>query len=60
VRALTDRPFAVNLSAARPARADPARIARARELLAPFRAELGLRPNRPNRPNRRVSMNSSM
>jgi nitronate monooxygenase len=42
VRALTDRPFAVNLSAARPARADPARIARARELLAPFRAELGL------------------
>lgn len=47
VRALTDRPFAVNLSAARPARADPARIARARELLAPFRAELGLPPEPP-------------
>ncbi len=44
VRALTDRPFAVNLTAVAPARADPARIARAGELLAPYRAELGLPP----------------
>ncbi len=42
VRVLTDRPFAVNLSVAHPAKMDPARIARAQELLAPYRVELGL------------------
>ena len=42
VRALTDQPFAVNLSAAHPVKPDPARIARAQELLAPFRVELEL------------------
>ncbi|MFZ4790646.1 MAG: NAD(P)H-dependent flavin oxidoreductase [Candidatus Competibacteraceae bacterium] len=47
VRALTDRPFAVNLTAVTPARSDPARIARAGELLAPYRAELGLPPEPP-------------
>jgi nitronate monooxygenase len=50
VRALTDQPFAVNLSAAHPAKLDPVRIARARELLAPFRAELGLPPEPPPLP----------
>ena len=35
VRTLTDRPFAVNLSVAAPAKTDPAHIARASELLAP-------------------------
>ena len=50
VRALTDQPFAVNLSVAAPARADPVRIARARELLAPYRAELGLPPDPPEPP----------
>ncbi|HOW61607.1 MAG TPA: nitronate monooxygenase [Candidatus Contendobacter sp.] len=44
VRSLTDRPFAVNLSVAAPAKTDPAHIARASELLAPYRAELGLPP----------------
>lgn len=44
VRALTDRPFAVSLAANAPAKVDAARIARARELLAPYRAELGLSP----------------
>lgn len=42
VRALTDRPFAVSLAASPPARVDEKRIARARQLLAPYRAELGL------------------
>jgi nitronate monooxygenase len=50
MRALTDRPFAVNLAARGPSRADPARIARARELLAPYRAELGLSPEPPDLP----------
>ncbi len=50
VRALTDGPFAVNLTAVAPARADPARIARAGELLAPYRAELGLPPEPPSLP----------
>lgn len=50
VRALTDRPFAVNLASRGPSRADPARIARARELLAPYRAELGLSPESPDLP----------
>lgn len=50
VRALTDQPFAVNLSAAHPAKPDPVRIARAHELLAPFRAELGLPPEPPPLP----------
>ncbi|MBL8251950.1 MAG: nitronate monooxygenase, partial [Candidatus Competibacter sp.] len=44
VRALTDRPFAVNLAASAPAKRDQNRFARARELLAPYRAELGLGP----------------
>ena len=50
VRALTDRPFAVNLAVAAPAKADPSQIARARELLAPYRAELGLPPDPPDPP----------
>ena len=50
VRALTDQPFAVNLSAAPLAKPDPVRIARAQELLAPFRAELGLPPEPPSPP----------
>ena len=50
VRTLTDQPFAVNLSAASPAKPDPVRIARARELLTPFRAELGLPPDWPPLP----------
>ena len=44
IRALTDQPFAVNLPVAVPAQTDPAHIARASELLAPYRAELGLPP----------------
>ena len=50
VRALTTQPFVVNLSVATPARADPVCIARARELLAPYRAELGLPPDPPALP----------
>jgi len=50
VRTLTDRPFAVNLAVVTPARTDPARVARARELLAPYRAELGLPPDPPDPP----------
>ena len=45
VRALTDRPFAVSLAATAPAKPDAERVARARELLAPYRAELGLAPD---------------
>ena len=44
LRALTDRPFAVNLAIGSQAKIDPARIARARELLAPYRSALGLPP----------------
>lgn len=43
-RALTDRPFAVSLATGTPAKIDLERIARARDLLAPYRAELGLPP----------------
>ena len=43
-RALTDQPFAVNLSVVAPAKKDPVQIARAQALLAPYRAELGLPP----------------
>lgn len=50
VRALTDQPFAVNLAVVNPAKADPAQIARAWELLAPYRAELGLSPDLPDPP----------
>lgn len=50
VRALTDRPFAVNLAALKPVKPDPARIARACELLAPYRVELGLPPEPPELP----------
>lgn len=50
VRTLTDRPFAVNLTATRPVHPDPARITRACELLAPYRAELGLSPDSPALP----------
>jgi nitronate monooxygenase len=51
VRALTDRPFAVNLAVSAPAKVDPAQIARAHELLAPYRAELGLPPEPPALPD---------
>ena len=44
IRALTDQPFAVNLSVTVPAKTDPTHVARAAELLAPYRAELGLPP----------------
>ncbi|MFO1371922.1 MAG: nitronate monooxygenase [Candidatus Competibacteraceae bacterium] len=47
VRALTDRPFVVNLTVTRATKVDPARIARANELLAPYRTELGLPPEPP-------------
>ena len=50
VRALTDRPFAVNLAVVSPAKTDPAQIAHAWELLAPYRAELGLSPDLPDPP----------
>ncbi|HRY16251.1 MAG: nitronate monooxygenase [Candidatus Competibacteraceae bacterium] len=50
VRALTDQPFAVNLSAGHPIKMDAERISRARELLAPYRAELGLPPEPPPLP----------
>ncbi len=50
MRALTDRPFAVNLALGGAAPGDPARLARARELLAPYRAELGLPPESPMPP----------
>ncbi len=49
-RALTDRPFAVNLALGGAVRGDPDRLARARELLAPYRAELGLPPEPPALP----------
>jgi nitronate monooxygenase len=42
VRALTDQPFAVNLSAGHPIKIDAERLSRAHELLAPYRTELGL------------------
>ncbi len=51
VRALTDRPFAVNLAVIPPTEPNPARIARAHELLAPYRAELGLPPEPPALPD---------
>jgi len=47
VRTLTDQPFAVNLAVSAPAKADPAQISRAYQLLAPYRAELGLPPDPP-------------
>ncbi|MDG4554775.1 MAG: nitronate monooxygenase [Candidatus Competibacter sp.] len=50
MRALTDRPFAVNLALSSVAHGDPVRLARARELLAPYRAELGLPPEPPAPP----------
>lgn len=50
VRARTDQPFAVNLSAGHPVNMDSERITRARELLAPYRAELGLPPEPPPLP----------
>jgi nitronate monooxygenase len=50
VRNLTDQPFAVNLSAGHPAKIDAERIARAGELLAPYRVELGLSPESPPMP----------
>ena len=42
IRELTDRPFGVNLFVLQSPQPDPAAIARANLLLAPFRAELGL------------------
>lgn len=44
VRALTDRPFAVNLFIPTQYREDAAQIARAQELLAPLLQELGVNP----------------
>jgi len=43
IRALTDRPFNVNLFVPSPFEVDPERIQRANELLAPYREELGIR-----------------
>jgi len=42
IRALTDRPFNVNLFVPSPFEVDPERIQRANELLAPYREELGI------------------
>lgn len=42
IRGLTDGPFNVNLFVPSPFEADPARIGRAGELLAPYRLELGI------------------
>ncbi|MCP5195838.1 MAG: nitronate monooxygenase [Gammaproteobacteria bacterium] len=50
VRALTDQPFAIDLSAAHPAKVDATRITRAQELLAPYRAELNLPSDPPPLP----------
>ncbi len=50
MRALTDRPFAVNLALGGATHGDPVRLARAHELLAPYRAELGLSPEPPALP----------
>lgn len=50
-RALTDRPFAINLAITSPTEADLTQIARAQELLAPYRAELGLPPDPPALPD---------
>lgn len=51
VRALTDRPFCVNLFAPEPAPAPaPEEVERARAALAPFRAEVGLPPAAPPGP----------
>ena len=47
VRALTDRPFCVNLFVLEAPHPDPAVVERAQRLLAPFRAELGLPPAAP-------------
>jgi nitronate monooxygenase len=50
VRALTDRPFGVNLFVPSPFEAGPAVIERANELLRPYREELGLgTPETPSR-----------
>ncbi len=50
IRALTDRPFNVNLFVATPPEIDPAAVDRANALLQPFRDELGLPvPPLPNR-----------
>jgi len=47
IRALTDRPFSVNLFVLDTPKPTPQQVARAIELLAPFRAELGLPPGQP-------------
>ncbi|MBL8383949.1 MAG: nitronate monooxygenase [Burkholderiales bacterium] len=44
IRALTDRPFCVNLFVLRPRAPDPAAVERALALLAPLHAELGIAP----------------
>ena len=49
IRALTERPFAVNLAVGGMS-GDPEQIARAGELLAPYRIELGLPPELPALP----------
>lgn len=43
VRTLTDQPFAVNLAVSAPAKADPAQISRAYQLLAPIALSWGCR-----------------
>lgn len=47
IRELTDRPFGVNLFVLETPQPEPAAIARANRLLAPFRAELGLPESAP-------------
>lgn len=49
IRALTERPFAVNLAVGGTS-GSPEQIARAHELLAPYRIELGLPPESPTLP----------
>jgi nitronate monooxygenase len=47
IRALTDRPFGVNLFVLEPAAPDDATVRRALEAIDPVRAELGLPPGQP-------------
>jgi nitronate monooxygenase len=47
IRALTDRPFGVNLFVLEPAAPDDATVRRALEVIDPLRADLGLPPGQP-------------
>jgi nitronate monooxygenase len=58
IRALTDRPFNVNLFVPSPFEVDPERIQRANELLAPYREELGIRSRECQPPSSRISASS--